>query len=81
MNWLSISPAGWKDALGDFMDLDTCAVREAELVPSPTEKVSVYVAGNSRQVKPVLDRDSIKWQNIDGPRSLMIAWKKLIATS
>ena len=60
------------------MDLDTCAVREVELVPSPTEEVSVHVAGNSRQVKPVLDRDSIKWQNIDGPRSLMIAWKKLM---
>ena len=63
------------------MDLDTCAVREAELVPSPTEEVSVYVTGNSRQVKPVLDRDSIRWQNIDGPQSLMIAWKKLIGTS
>ena len=81
MNWLSVSPAGWKDSLGDFMDLDTCTIWEAELVPSPTEEVSVHVAGNSPQVKHVFDRDSIRWQNIDGPRSLMIAWKKLIATS
>ena len=67
--------------MGDFIDLDICAVWEAELVPSPTEEVSVHVAGNSRQVKAVLDRDSIRWQNIDGPQSLMIAWKKSIATS
>ena len=67
MNWLSVSPAGWKDSLGDFMDLDTCAVQEAELAPSPTEEVLVHVAGNSRQVKPVLHRDSIRWQKIGGP--------------
>ena len=73
MNWLFVSPAAWKDSLGDFMDLDTCAIREAELVPSPMEEVSVHVAGNSRQVKPVLDWDSIKWQNINGSQSLMIA--------
>ena len=48
MNWLFVSPVGWKDSLGDFMDLDTCAIRKAELVPSPMEEVSVYVAGNSR---------------------------------
>ena len=73
MNWLFVSPAAWKDSLGDFMDLDTCAIGKAEMVPSPTEEVSVHVASNSRQVKPVLDQDSIKWQNIDGQQSLMIA--------
>ena len=67
MNWLFISPTGWKHSLGDFMDLDTCAVQKTELVLSPTEEVSVYVASNSCQVKPVLDRDSIRWQIIDGP--------------
>ena len=81
MNWLFVSPAEWKDSLGDFMDLDSCAVHETEVVCSPSEEVSVNAVGNSRQHKLVLDRDSIKWQNIDGPQSLMIAWKKLIATS
>lgn len=31
--------------------------------------------------RPVLQQDKIVWQNIDGPRSLMTAWKKLISTS
>ena len=43
--------------------------------------MSTNAVGNSRQHKPALDRDAIRWQTIDGPRSLMIAWKKLIATS
>ena len=31
--------------------------------------------------RPVLRGDTINFQNIDGPRSLMTAWKKLVSTS
>ena len=81
MSWLSISPTGWKESLGDFMDLDSCAIREAESQKGSPAIEEINVAGSLCQLKPVLDRDSIKWRNIDGPRSLMIAWKKLVATS
>ena len=81
MNWLSVSPTGWKDSLGDFMDLDTCALTADAAPITPSESLTVNAVANPRQAKPVLDRDSIKWHNIDGPRSLMVAWKKLITTS
>ena len=48
MNWLSVSPAEWKDSLGGFMDLDSYAVHETEVVSSPPEEVSVNAVGNSR---------------------------------
>ena len=81
MNWLLVSPTGQKDSLGDFMDLDTCVVNKVGAFAETLESLIVHAIVNSRQLKPMLDWDSIKWQNIDGPRSLMVAQKKLIATS
>ena len=81
MNWLSVSPTGWKETLGDFMDLDTCAITTDDVSEITEETTKVNAVGNLHQSKPVLDRDSIKWHNIDGPRSLMVAWKKLVGTS
>ena len=63
------------------MDLDSTTLHGAEVSSYPIEEMSVNAVGTSRQHKPVLDQDAIRWQNIDGPRSLMIAWKKLISTS
>ena len=37
--------------------------------------------GDGRYKRPVLRGDTIHFQNIDGPRSLMTAWKKLVSTS
>lgn len=80
MNWLSVSPTGWKDTLGDFMDLDSCAVHGVSPSGDP-EPPAAHAMDQARHPRPVLDRDLIRWQNIDGPRSLMVAWKKLISTS
>ena len=37
--------------------------------------------GEGRMRRPVLNGNSINFRNIDGPRSLMTAWKKLVGTS
>ena len=37
--------------------------------------------GDGRFQRPVLRGDTIQFKNIDGPRSLMTAWKKLVSTS
>ena len=37
--------------------------------------------GDGRFQRPVLRGDTINFRNIDGPRSLMTAWKKLVTTS
>ena len=67
--------------MGDFMDLDTCTLREVEVASNQSEPEEINTGGSSRQLKPILDWDSIRWLNIHGPRSLMIVWKQLVATS
>ena len=37
--------------------------------------------GDGRFQGPVLRGDTIQFKNIEGPRSLMTAWKKLVSTS
>ena len=37
--------------------------------------------GEGRVRRPVLQGNSINFRNIDGPRSFMVAWKKLVNTS
>ena len=80
MDWHSISTTGWKQSSGDFMDLDTCVVNEVGTVDETMASPTMYVVTNPHYSKPVLDWDSIKWHETDGPRSLMVARKKLIAT-
>ena len=83
MNWLSVAPTGWKDSLGDYMDLDKVACiastgsKESDVMVDPEDAF----LGEGRSRRPVLRGDTIQWRNIDGPRSLMTAWKKLIGTS
>ena len=47
--------------------------------PAPLIETDLVSQGRSRH--PVLQGDAIVWRNIDGPRSLMTAWKKLVTTS
>ena len=55
------------------MDLDSCVLQGVHVEDQHLELEEVNALGNPRQMKPVLDRESIRWRNIDGPRSLMIA--------
>ena len=63
------------------MDLDSYVVWEVETPKGSQEIEEINVAESSRELKSVLNRDSIIWSSIDGLRSLMIAWKKLVTTS
>ena len=40
-----------------------------------------YLLGEGRSRRPVLRGNAINFHNIDGPQSLMTAWKKLVSTS
>ena len=84
MNWLSVAPVGWKKSLGDFMDIDqvVCATRTELANPEvPVTLEDAMPLGEGRTRRPVLRGDTIIWKNVDGPRSLMTAWKKLVSTS
>ena len=67
MNWLSVSPTGWKDSLGDFIDLDSCVLNGVVASEDDSESLGVNAMDHTRHSKAVLDRDSIQWRNIDGP--------------
>ena len=43
MNQLLVSPTEWKDNLGDFMDLDTCALNAVESSTETDETPTVNV--------------------------------------
>ena len=62
------------------MDLDACALSR---VAASDHSVSPggNAVDNSCHSRPVLDRDPIRWLNIDGPWSLTVAWKKLVSMS
>lgn len=84
MNWTSVSPAPWKSHLEDYMDIDGIRMSMMDTVEgmgeiSEVEATSCNKMGSFR--RNVLQGDKILFKNIDGPRSLMTAWKKLITTS
>ena len=72
MNWLSVSLSSWKDLLGDFMDLNSCALNGTVASYDDLESLMVNTMNHTCYSKAVLDQDSIQWQNIDVPRSLMV---------
>ena len=55
------------------MDLDTCALNGVATLEEEVESPEVNAMENPRAAKPMLNRDSIRWRNIDAPRSLMVA--------
>ena len=48
MKWLSVSPTGWKESLDDFMDLDSCTIREAKEANHSSDYEEVNIVGSSR---------------------------------
>ena len=69
----------------DPMDIDAHAQRSCLPVETsiPSDELVLdygFRQGESRSRRPVLRGNTINFQNIDGPRSLMTAWKKLVAT-
>lgn len=81
MNWTSVSSGPWRNQLGDYMDIDGVRMASAEL------GVESVAAGSAEeqlrygfQGKRILDGNKILFQNIDGPKTLMIAWRKLVST-
>ena len=83
MNWLSVAPTRWKDSLGDYMDLDqvACTASIGSKESDAVVNLEDAFLGEGRSRRLVLRGDTIQWRNIDEPRSLMTAWKKLISTS
>ena len=72
-----------KGFIGDYMDLDQAAcIASTESKESDIEvDLEEAFLGEGRSHHPVLRGDTIQWRNIDGPRSLMTAWKKFVGTS
>ena len=62
------------------MDLDGCA-RNGVVASNDLESLVVNVVDHSHHSQLVLHRDSIQWQNIYRPQSLMVTTKKLVSIS
>ena len=69
------------NSLADPMDIDCVRRNEGENVDPWAELEEGCVVGEGRLRRPVLRGNAINFRNIDGPRSLMVAWKKLVGTS
>jgi hypothetical protein len=75
-----------KTVLFDPMEVDAHSQRDRDPLapPVPPDDWAVdfgFRQGEGRSRRPVLQGDTINFKNIDGPRSLMTAWKKLVSTS
>ena len=69
------------NALADPMDIDCMREKGETRRESAEELGEDCVVGEGRLRRPVLRGNPINFHNIDGPRSLMVVWKKLVGTS